>query len=165
LLFALLSLCCNQQEIIFTTREESKIESLKRKHILTGIMLDGSHNGVCIDDTISGSFSFDPDCFLEGTASQEEQTRLRHKLLRMYAGHARALGKQLQVMTDPVAYAGLKKSGELLAGNDFYLLMDTEKNNVLDMRPVVQILQDTDEAFYYSCTLPPEGNACSISRD
>jgi hypothetical protein len=117
-------------------------------------MFDGSSGVKGIDDVVSGFFSFDIDRFVEGDVSVAEQEMLKRKLVHMYVRHVSVLGKELRVVTDKNEYDLLRKSGELFAGDRYYIFVDAENGQVLDMSPVVHAMKDTDEAFCYSCVMP-----------
>ena len=103
-----------------------------------------------INRTEKSSGPFDDERILRGEVSLQEQIDLERRLLTMYRERAEKLGKPVITTSNKAKYEELRKSGKLFDGNAFYLLMDENNTQILDMRPVLYHLLDTKEGMFYT---------------
>ena len=77
-------------------------------------------------------------------------SQLERKLIKMYLEKATSQGKMVEVITDRDKYAALRTSKQLFSKDHFYLLMNKDSNQVLDLAPVIYHMVDTLEGEVYA---------------
>ena len=92
---------------------------------------------------------FDDERILKGLVTPQEKKDLGAKLIKMYLERARSRGRTVVVLRNREEYEKLRQSGKLFFGKNFYLLIEGNPEQVLDMTPVVYHLLDTEEGLFY----------------
>lgn len=99
-------------------------------------------------------YELDDERIMRGEVSDEEKRGLERRLLGMYSRKAEAAGKDIVIMTNAKEYEQLRVSGELFERNKYFLLMNENKTELLDMTPVAYHLLRTPEGRFYAKLMP-----------
>ena len=93
---------------------------------------------------------FDDQRILDGKVTDEEIQGLEDELIKDFLNRAKLEGKSITTMYDPEEYEALRKTKELFEGDQYYLLLDTKTEKVLDMAPIIFHSTNLETSLFYA---------------